>query len=258
MNTVEREYLRSQRSHDYGELMRRWKRVARSAGLREEVFHVAGGMDVVAFETGEDSGGESIYVCAGVHGDEPAGVLGLLEWAEEHVATLRSSDLLILPCFNPWGLVNNSRSDHRGKDLNRQFHSRHDPHIVHWRKYLAGRRFRLCLTLHEDYDAQGLYVYEVARTGLELGEALLRGCRNQIETDPRKNIEGLRAVNGVIRRKTRRVPDLPGLPEALVLFHEHTDHSMTFESPSEFSLFRRVGAQKAFLEGVFAMVGRLG
>ena len=92
---------------------------------------------------------------------------------------------------------------------------------------------------------------------MQLGEALLRGCGKHIPVDPRKSIEGMRAAGGVIRRKVVRVPDLPGLPEALVLFEEHTDHSLTFETPSEFSLYRRVLAHKAFLEGMFTLSGRL-
>ena len=114
MDAEERRYLTAHRSHDYGTLMRRWSRVARSAGLRAEVIHVAGGYDVLSYGSGDSvEGGDAVYLCAGVHGDEPAGVLGLLEWAEENARLLSARDVLILPCFNPWGLVNNSRVDHR-------------------------------------------------------------------------------------------------------------------------------------------------
>ncbi len=256
MKEDERRYLQSHRAHDYRDLRRRWKAIARAAKLTERVMHKAGGFDVVGYRSRGRSPEEALYLCAGVHGDEPAGVLGLVEWAEENVDLLAETPVAILPCFNPWGLINNTRNDHRGKDLNRLFHSRRDGHIVNWRKYLDGGRFRLCVTLHEDYDAKGLYLYEVARSGLDLGEKLLRGCRAHIAPDPRKTIDGMRPVNGVIRRRTKRIPkDLSGLPEALVLFYEHSDHSITFETPSEYSLFRRVGAQKAFLDGVFRLGG---
>src|SRR3712207_8217480 len=40
---------------------------------------------------------------------------------------LRTLPLLIFPCLNPWGLVNNTRADAEGRDLNRLFHTHTAP-----------------------------------------------------------------------------------------------------------------------------------
>ena len=63
----------------------------------------------------------SLYLCAGVHGDEPAGVVGLLDWAQANTNILAKRNVVIFPCFNPWGLENNMRYDADGADLNRLF-----------------------------------------------------------------------------------------------------------------------------------------
>ena len=89
-------------------------------------------------------------------------------------------------------------------------------------------------------------------------EALLKRCEKHIPVDRRSTIEGMKAVNGGIRRKSGRPPDLPGLPEALVLFYEYSNYAITFETPSEDSIYRRVCAQKALIEGALELVRREG
>jgi hypothetical protein len=54
----------------------------------------------------------------------------------------------------------------------------------------------------------------------------------------------------VIRRS--KVPDMPGLPESVALFMHNTRSTLTFETPSEFSLANRVRAHKMFLQTVTA------
>ncbi len=49
----------------------------------------------------------TIYISAGIHGDEPAGTEALITWAEENTRLLRRRPFFLVPCINPWGLVNN-------------------------------------------------------------------------------------------------------------------------------------------------------
>ena len=118
-----------------------------------------------------------------------------------------------------------------------------------WRRVLADRRLSLAICLHEDYDAQGCYVYELQRRAdAHWGAALLAQAATQdLPVDPRREIDGMRAQKGVIQR--HRVPThLPGLPEAIVLHQLGCEVSLTFETPSEFSLDHRVAAQARFIE----------
>lgn len=160
-------YLRRHRCHDYTELTRRWRRAVRGTGLDMKVLFETAGFEVWAVQPRRERPAPALYLSSGVHGDEPAAALGLLEWAENHPEDLARLPLRLLPCLNPWGLTHNTRGDHRGLDLNRRFHLRNDPRIRAWQDFTFSTRPGLALMLHEDYEARGIYCYEL-KAGPEL------------------------------------------------------------------------------------------
>ena len=100
--------------------MRRWRAVAAAADLRLKKYSEAGGCNLYCLASRrKKAGAPSIYLSAGIHGDEAAATEGLVEWAQANTDVLRMLNALIFPCLNPWGLVNNSRRDPDGRDLNR-------------------------------------------------------------------------------------------------------------------------------------------
>ncbi|HRK17204.1 MAG TPA: M14 family metallocarboxypeptidase, partial [Prosthecobacter sp.] len=193
----------------------------------------------------------AFYLSAGVHGDEAGAAWGLLAWARENAAWLSAHPAVLLPCLNPRGLAANTRADHRGLDLNRRFHLEDDDLSGPWRSLVRARSWRLALCLHEDYDAQGIYVYELgAHQGIH-SRVLLENAARILPADPRRRIDGSVARGGVIRR--RRLPlHLPGLPEAVVLHQLGCPLTLTFETPSEFGLDDRVRAHAAFIPAALA------
>jgi murein peptide amidase A len=235
------------RSHDYTHLIRRWKAVASKSGMRMRAFTRAGEWPVFIIEPRRKLNGTPLfYLSSGVHGDEPGSACGLLDWSEENVTLLRERAFLIFPILNPHGLVMNTRVDHRGLDINRRFHLTDDPLCGAWQKEMAGRKLCAALCLHEDYDAEGAYIYELSQRDDTLGPTLLAACAEVMPTDLRRDIDGRGAKAGVIRRK--RLPtDLPGLPEAIVLHQMGCPVTLTFETPSEYSLDDRVRAQALFI-----------
>lgn len=235
------------RSHDYRLLIKRWQALAKNAGLAMRAFARAGEHSVYAITNRslEAAKGGGIYLSAGVHGDEPAPPWGLLEWAEENVRELQSRPFLIFPTLNPAGLTLNTRADHRGVDINRMFHDDREPLIAAWRGVIGERRFSLALCLHEDYDGQGCYVYELTHRKGSVGGRILEDTAGIIPTDPRRRIDGRAAVDGLIIRRVP--PDLPGYPEAIMLHYLGVPITLTFESPSEFCLTDRVAVQKRFI-----------
>lgn len=193
----------------------------------------------------------SIYFSAGIHGDEAAATEGLLAWAEENPAVLKTIRPLIFPCLNPWGLVHNSRLDERGRDLNRCYGRRKPPQIRDQIRVMGKRTFDLALTLHEDYDAHGIYIYEVAARKPHWAEKLLEVATAHLPVDPRTRIEGRPARNGIVRRKIS--PDLrPDWPEAFLLHFQHSGRTFTIETPSEMDISRRVAAHVAVLDTAVA------
>ncbi len=236
-------------SHLYPHLMGRWKDLARRAGLKLRPLAHADGWRLSYLETASASVEEPLYISAGVHGDEPGGTEGLLAWAESEVKNLAKWPLLLFPCLNPWGLRNNVRTDASGVDLNRSFHLEL-PVVAAVKKVVGDRPVRLSVHLHEDYDGEGMYIYELSRRE-QWAEHLLAAARPWVPTDPRKKIDISRAQNGVVRRRiTRKRFEKLGYPEPIWLYFGHTDHSFTIETPSEVALERRVAAHVAALQEI--------
>lgn len=236
--------------HDYRDLIRRWRLIAKQAGIRLTAFAQAGDFKLYYLKSPALPVDSGIYVSAGIHGDEPATTEGLITWAERNVKKLAKLPILLFPCLNPWGLRLNIRLDQSGIDLNRAFDRNDVPVTGAVRSVLQGRRFTIALHLHEDYDAQGIYLYEIEGELPYWGETLLNAARDIIPIDPRTKIDTGRARIGVIRRRLdpRHYALLGGLPEAVYLHRHHARHAITFETPSEFSLDRRVAAHVAIIE----------
>jgi len=237
------------RAHDVRALSAGWNTVARAAGLRRHLLARTDGFEVVWYES--RGSGPACYLSAGVHGDEPAAAWGLLAWAQAHTDWLRERAAVIIPCLNPHGLSLNTRADGRGLDLNRRFHLEDDAVCGPWRRVAGSRVWRLALCLHEDYDGQGAYVYELGGHRGRMASAPLAAAARHVGIDPRRRIDHSQARDGIIRR--RRMPThLPGLPEAVVLHQLGCPLTLTFESPSEFGLDPRVQAQSDFIATALA------
>lgn len=241
------------RAHDYRALTARWRALARRLKVPLQTLATVEGIPVYWLETGPRmaGGAEAAYLSSGVHGDEPAAAWGLLTWAEENEAKLRAGRHVIFPCLNPHGLVLNTRADFRGLDLNRRFHVEDDPVCGPWRSVVAGRDFSVGLCLHEDYDGQGCYVYELGRRGWKPVSPGLLPQVQAIGPDPRSRIDQSRALAGIIRRS--RIPKhLPGMPEAIILQQMGCRLTLTFETPSEFSFDQRVRAHVEFVNAALS------
>jgi hypothetical protein len=241
--------------HNYRHLIARWKIVARRAGLRMRPLVKIDGDQHFYLETPAAQTAEPIYISAGIHGDEPASTEALLAWAEKEAPSLRDWPLLLFPCLNPWGLRNNIRTDCNGVDLNRAFHTDH-PLVLAVKNVVGTRRMRLSVHLHEDYDGEGIYIYEASRNAV-WAEDLLKAASRWLPVDLRKKIDISRAKNGIVRRRLspRRFEKL-GYPESVWLFLGHTDHIFTIETPSEYALERRVSALVATLGAIARRVLR--
>jgi len=193
-------------------------------------------------------GQKKIYLSAGVHGDEPGSVLGLIRWLEQSAKWLKEFHVTILPCLNPWGLRQNIRVDQKNHDLNRSYSRNDIPSVKAHRQLLQQKGpFDLALLLHEDFDASGMYLYEVIDQHDLWGDSLLRAASKVVPIDSRPIIEKRAAKKGVIQRnlnsKTwQRWFKKWGLPEAVYIYRHHCHRVYTLETPSEFDLHKRARA----------------
>ena len=237
------------RAHDYRFLIRRWRAVARAAGLPLRKLASTEQHDLHFLRTKALGATGGIYISAGIHGDEPAATEALITWAEKNVRRLAKLPLLLLPCLNPWGLVNNVRLNEDGLDLNRIFHRDDQPVVSAVKTLVEPHQFAAALMLHEDYDGQGFYLYEVERAKPHWGEALVEAAARHIAIEGRTRIDGRKAVHGIHRRRIdpKRFARM-GYPEAIWFHLKHAERSLTIETPSEFALDQRVAAQVAVIE----------
>lgn len=230
------------RSHDYRNLIARWRAVAKKADLVMAPWVTVSGYRIYVLRSKGRARPGGIYLSAGIHGDEPAGTEGLITWAEQNTATLRKMPVMIFPCLSPWGLVNNSRLDSDGRDLNRMFRDTSFEFVAKWTALMEGRVFDVALCLHEDYDGQGCYLYEPLVGPPHWGEELVALAPPCVPVESRREIDGRKAARGVVRVELRP-DDFPLLPEAARLHREHSRRSFTLETPSEFDLGKRVEVQ---------------
>src|SRR6185436_3860105 len=100
-------------------------------------------------------------------------------------AWARGIRFTIFPCMNPYGLDHHQRGNYAGLDINRFYHNSDVAEIAAQKRVLNGRRFDLHLTLHEDVDALGFYVYELSRGRPTIARRIVKNISPMIPFDPR-------------------------------------------------------------------------
>jgi predicted deacylase len=210
---------------------------------------------LMAWERAGD--GPLVYVSAGIHGDEPAGPLALLEMMETGCFS-DQFHWLICPALNPGGLAMGRRENREGVDLNRDYLLKKTPEVsAHAAWLVRGRVPDVFVSLHEDWESEGFYFYEI----------------NMKEDQPQRAAELLEAVSGrfsaelgpEIDGHEARTPgwifhcaeaDLPNeWPEAIYLAKQGCPLSFTFETPSQADLRLRVEAHVSAFKRLLCLIG---
>ena len=167
--------------------------------------------------TAQEKSSPLIYVSAGIHGDEPAGVECALRLVELLVDNdlhnrfpfpLNEYNWLISPCDNPYGYERDIRENPAGFDLNRMFETPTQcPETAFIAEALQrkqcvhpqNKRIELALDLHEDSDSNGFYLWE-RRTSqcLPIGNAIVKNIEALCAINQEPSIEDHRNENGVV------------------------------------------------------------
>jgi len=195
-----------------------------------------------------------VYISAGIHGDEPAGPLAVLRLLQEDEWP-DAAAIWLCPCLNPTGFPLNRRESAAGLDLNRDYRHLHSPEARAHTAWLQRQpRFDVSLCLHEDWESNGFYVYELNPDKKpSLAEKIIEAAATVCPIDFSEIIEDRPARNGIIRPDL--VPaDRPQWPEAFYLITHKSRLSYTLEAPSDFPLPVRVAALAAAVQAVLAAV----
>lgn len=233
----------------YSALVAGWKELRARGNVRvREVACVNAPRTLLCAEIG-DAQLPSVALAAGVHGDEPAGALALLELAAADGLDPRYA-YRIWPCTNPSGYAAGTRASADGVDVNRTFgRGGRSPEAKAILTANRDRRFVLSLDLHEDCDALGFYCYEYGDGGL--GRAVVDALdASGLPVDP---LEATFATAGPIgeehcrRERGRIVPDadaeadmLGGRSYSMALARRAARFALTFETPLLRPLAERV------------------
>jgi hypothetical protein len=193
-----------------------------------------------------------LYISAGIHGDEPAGPLAVrelirrLQWPE-------NMEVWVCPCLNPTGFPLNRRENIHGVDLNRQYlHLEAAEVRAHVAWLQRQPNFDACLSLHEDWEANGFYLYELNPDGRPShAESIIDAVAKVCPVDPAPIIEGRPALGGIIR-PSADPRSRPQWPESLYLLTNKSRHTYTLEAPSDFTLETRVQALVTAVRTVLA------
>jgi hypothetical protein len=216
-----------------------------AAGFSREVLAETAAGPLVAWRRA--GSGPRVYLSSGIHGDEPAGPLALLELMR---AGFFSADIdwAICPALNPGGLAAGLRDNADGVDLNRDYRVQRSLEATAHAAWLAsGPVPEMFLSLHEDWEASGFYLYEI-----NLGEDVPERAMGIIaavspwfspETGPDIDGHAPREAGWIYHEAEADVPE--GWPEAIYLAKLGCPLSFTFETPSHARLAVRVDAQRA-------------
>jgi murein peptide amidase A len=237
---------------DVAEYLREFHTAAAARSWRSEKFANIAGFDLHGYQRGPENADRIVYVSSGIHGDEPAGAVALRRCVEED-RWPRDTRFILCPCINPTGLAAVTRENKDGVDLNRDYRHAHTEEVrahVAWLKSLPN--VDLALLLHEDWEADGYYVYEVNPNNLpSLAPRIIEAVREMCPIQQTSKIDGLwDCVDGIIHPHLKP-DDRPQWAEAVYMIVHKVKLTLTLEAPSDFPLPFRV---EAHVRGLSAAV----
>jgi len=194
-------------------------------------------------------------IFGGVHGDEPAGALAVVEFLTEVLlrpAKLQGVDLICYPLCNPCGWEAGSRCNQAGVDLNREFwRDSAQPEVTIIEHELRRWRFDGLIALHADCDSPGLYAFARGPvTSEELVAPALRAAEAVLPRNHDPLIDGFRAQQGVIHDC---YPGVLGPPPE----QTPAPFEIILETPGRASLAAQVRAACRALLGIIGELPRL-
>ena len=233
----------SKRARDYNDLVRRLDRVRRAGGCVQQVAEVWG---YPWFQVEHAGHAPTVLLTGGMHGEEPGGVEGVLQWLEGDEWRRWPVNWLVFPCINPYGWERDYRRNRQRRDINRQFRARTDtPEAELIKRIVRGRRFLFSMEFHEDVDAAGYYLYELRRQPPYIGERVVRAVGKVIHINRDAVIDGNEATGEGLIRRVAAASVMQGRrqwPMAYHLFRHCTGHVLGSETPVTVPLKQRAQA----------------
>ncbi|HVK58620.1 MAG TPA: M14 family metallocarboxypeptidase [Candidatus Kapabacteria bacterium] len=233
---------------DIDKVQREIRAAAELHGWQSEIFYKSIGAELCGYHRTSRSAKQNVYLSSGIHGDEPAGPLAILELLRSN--EWPEANLWLVPCVNPNGFRLNTRENAEGVDLNRDYRHQNSTEVraqVEWLKRQPD--FDLTLILHEDWESNGFYVYELnPNDRRSLAEDIVEAVREVCPIETAELVDNWECRAGIIRPQVDPT-ERPQWAESVWLIVNKTAQSYTLETPSDFSLESRVRAHLAAVRG---------
>ena len=226
------------------QVLREVDRAAIQHGWSAETFLTADSFELKAYHRNSPAAIHNLYLSSGIHGDEPAGPLALLQMLQEN--RWPDLNLWLVPCVNPMGFRRNTRENADGVDLNRDYRHRTAAEVKAHVVWLQRQpRFDLTLILHEDWESNGFYVYELnPNKKRSLAEDIIAAVQELCPIESAPLVDNWECRGGIIRPQVDP-QERPQWAESVYLIVNKSEQSYTLETPSDFPLSTRVQAQVA-------------
>jgi hypothetical protein len=217
---------------------------------------------------------KKVFLSAGIHGDEKAGVYALLDFLRKDVkGYLNHYSFVALPCLNPSGFERDTRSNHNRRNINRDFKTRSrtkEARSVKSFMRMLGWSYLFCLNSHEDPthikvkkhsledNPREFYLYLVSPLR-DIGHTIMNMMEeNDIEVCKRERIYEDRADSGVVWWAGRHDPEYCEYDTLENHFLNYTEHSIAPETPTCWSLEKRILAHRLTIAATIEHVGKYG
>lgn len=159
-----------QRARDFGDVIERSRAAAHRLGTRLREIGEVDGYPILCMSFGH---GVPVWIDAGIHGEEPGSVEGILAFLEGPAAAYAGRVAFdVYPCLNPFGYERHFRLNARDDDPNRQLKKPQDPLRRVLDAEAQDRWYAMALDLHEDSDFYGAYIYGRLNDGVNYAPAM--------------------------------------------------------------------------------------
>jgi len=208
---------------------------------------------------------QNVFISAGIHGDEPAGVYAALEFAEKHAQAYNGNfSFVIFPCLNPWGFDKGEHRNPNQFNLNREFQKKWPEKEVRLLKAaLEARKYCFSVDMHEDDPRQriddfkisenpnGFHLFEACPQEAILGRKIISALKSRgFPICNREMIYWDKNDNGLIWEP--KVTDKGHDETKTLMWHleKYSSHTFNPETMSSWELDKRVQAHQIVLETI--------
>lgn len=200
-----------------------------------------------------DSSKPTVFISAGIHGDEPAGIHAVIRFLNNDLHRyVDRFNFVVFPCLNPTGFDAGMHNTASGMNINDHFGKQSDDVVVRaieTKIKSFAPSVVLSFDLHEDNsgDQLGCYVYEmISKTTDHIAHRVLEVLA-PTDICQQPEIYGETNTNGVIEQNVDESQTALGGLHGYLKAHG-AQHVMVIETPSAWPLEKRIQTQLAMIQ----------